>query len=427
VAAGAIGMQPPAGAVRGYSAILTAGPFRRLWLGESVSVVGDAATEIAVVLLAARLGSGARAEAIGLAAAAYVLPGVLSGLLLARAISRASPRTLVAFDAGWRAACLAAITGLAVSGALSLAAYVCLLALASLTRPAGLAGQRALVKALTTRDALLRANALVATSAQFAAIAGPLVAGIGSSLAGPEYVLLLDASTFAVYAAVAASLPAAASETGEPVPAVPGPRVARALSSPLAAAFTLTFAFYLLYGPTVVALPLRAESMAGSFGISGALMLSLLWTAFGIGGAVGALSRGRKRPLGLLRSAVAIVGVWGCATVVLGVTNLAVAGVLAMAVGGGAYAPYPALMATILQRESRSEGELVRLGSLWGSMTSAAAPLGVLCGGALLVPALGASRSLAVVGGVMVLLCVAIRGIYRSSLNSPGEVGPAST
>jgi MFS family permease len=405
---------PPAlaGGAPTYSQLLRPGPFRRLWAAQSASAVGDAASEIAVVLLAARLSPGAQAEAIGLAAAAYFLPGVASGVLLAGLIARAPPRALVGLDAAWRAACLAAIVVLASTGGLSLAVYVCLLALASITRPAGLAGERALVKALTTREALLRANALTATSYQLAAIAGPLLAGLGSSLAAPEYVLLFDAGTFAAFAAVAAGLPAArgAVEELDGVPPRSRGRIVSAIAPPLVAAFGLTFAFYLLYGPTVVALPLQAASIADGLGVSGPLMLSLLWAAFGIGGALGALTGGRLPQGNLLRAAVAIVGVWGVATIVVGLSNIAVVALLAMAVGGAAYAPYPALMATILQRETRSERELLRLGSLWASMTSAAAPLGMLVG-ALVVPSLGPSASLVATGAAMVALCAVITAV----------------
>lgn len=359
------------------------------------------------MLLAARLNPGAPAEAIGLAAAAYHLPGVVTGVTSARLIARAPPRALVGLDSAWRAACLAAIVALVSADSLSLAGYACLLAAASVTRPAGMAGERVLVKALAPRDALLRANSLTATSYQVAAVAGPLIGGAVSSIAAPQYVLLFDAATFAAFAIVVAGLPAARTADEEPDVTPGAPRAAGAARRPIAAIFALTFAFFLLYGPTVVALPLHARSMAPGLGVSGALMLSLLWTAFGLGGALGALWGGRRPQHGLLRAAVVIVGLWGIATVVLGATDVAVVGLLAMAVGGGSYAPYPALTATILQRETRSERELLRMGSLWGSMTSAAAPLGMLSG-AVIVPALGASTALTATGAAMVALCLLI-------------------
>lgn len=399
-----------------YSQLLRPGPFRRLWLTQSASSIGDSASEIAAVLLAARLSPGAEAGAIGLAAAAYVLPGVFTGLLFARLIARLPPRALVGFDAAWRAACLAAIVALASGGVLSLSAYVCLLALAALTRPAGVAGERALVKALTSPEALLRANALTAASYQLAAVGGPLLAGVGASLAGPEYVLLFDAGTFAAYAAVAAGLqaPRGGAAAADRDAEASSPPNGRRMAGPVAAAFTLTFAFYLLYGPTVVALPLRAASMAQDLGVSGALMLSVLWASFGIGGALAALLSGRLPQRSLLRTAVAIVGAWGAATVVLGVTNVAVLALIAMAVGGGSYAPYPALMTTLLQRESRSERELLALGSRWASMTSAATPLGMLAG-AVVVPSLGPSTALTATGAAMVALCLATTAFARRS------------
>jgi predicted MFS family arabinose efflux permease len=341
---------------------------------------------------------------------------VVSGVALARLIARAPARALVVVDSAWRAACLAAIVALVSAGGLSLLGYVCLLAAASVTRPAGMAGERALVKALVSRDTLLRANALTATSYQVAAVVGPLVGGAASSLAGPEYVLLVDAATFAAFALVAAGLPVARApaDEDEVQPALV-PHAGARLGRPLATIFTLTFAFFLLYGPTVVALPLHARSMASGLGVSGALMLSLLWTAFGLGGALGALLGGRRPQRGLLRAAVVIVGLWGIATVGLGLTHVGVLGLIAMAVGGASYAPYPALTATILQRETRSERELLRVGSLWASMTSAAAPLGMLAGAAI-VPALGAGAALTATGAAMVAICLLAFTLLRSGL-----------
>jgi MFS transporter, DHA3 family, macrolide efflux protein len=77
----------------------------------------------------------------------------------------------------------------------------------------------------------------------------------------------------------------------------------------------------------------------------------------------------------------AVIG-WGAALTPLGLLRLPVAALACFAVGGLLYAPYPALSATLYQRESPPE-LLSQVLAARGALTVLATPLGTALGGPL--------------------------------------------
>lgn len=388
-------------------------PVPRLWLGQALSRTGDMASDVAVVVLAAHLAPRLPAQAIALAATAYVLPGMVAGAAAARLVARLAPKALIAGDAMWRASYLAVIAMLAAMHSLSLPAYVSLLAAASLTRAAGFAGETGAVRALVSSHRLLATNSLLATTDHMAAIIGPFIAGIIITIGSPQAVLLFDAGTFGAYAVVATTLPLAA--TGRAVrpkrspPPGDWPKIIRRL-------LVLTAAFYLLYGPMVVALPLRTGVLSRGLGLSQGGMLGALWTGFGIGALLGAVMATRSSRRASERGALAIVAAWGAATVIVGASSSGALAVGAMLAGGLAYGPYAPLTATILQDAAASEADLLRMASVWNATTSGATPLGILLGGAV-IPLVDAGHALIATGLIMIIGS----GIARAFLPRQGS------
>src|SRR6516162_9307406 len=81
--------------------------FQRLWLGLSISYLGDQFTIIALLWFVLQLtGSGA---AVGLVILCFDLPGVVTGAILGRLLDRYQPRLVMGFDNLARAALIAAI------------------------------------------------------------------------------------------------------------------------------------------------------------------------------------------------------------------------------------------------------------------------------------------------------------------------------
>ena len=156
----------------------------------------------------------------------------------------------------------------------------------------------------------------------------------------------------------------------------------------MAGLLALTVAYYFLYGPVEVALPLYVTGpLRGS-----AALLGLFWTVFGIGATAGSIVAGLARRLPVWPVLVAAVIGWGAALAPLGLLRLPVPALACFAAGGLAYAPYPALSATLFQRESRPD-LLSQVLAARGALTVLATPLGTALGGPL-TAWLGAQRTL---------------------------------
>ncbi|MFJ9697467.1 MFS transporter [Kitasatospora sp. NPDC101183] len=388
--------------------------FRRYFVGESVSSVGDSMTDITVVMLAiSLLTPGNQPIGIALATGAYLVPSMVSGLILARWIGRLGGRTMLLVDSVWRGCLLGVVAVLAMTSSLDFGLCVGLLALASVSRPLYSAGARAIVVELVPTDGLFAANSLVGVALQAASLIGPVAAGSAIAVLGPASAMGLDALSFLFFAGALLLVPRptvrapfAGQEAGHPTVRSWGiVRLVRIRS--VGTLFGLTAVFYLLYGPFVVCLPLMMAERVHDW--SPALTLGLLWAAFGVGALVGGGFAGRFSELAHVRIAALSAAGWGVAMLVVALPlNLGIA-LAAMFAGGLSYAPYGAIATTVLQRELPPE-QLNAASSYYGSMTNVAAPAGTFVGGAaagLFSPAtsvLAAGAVLAAVGTVVFLL-----------------------
>src|SRR4029453_3973093 len=81
--------------------------FQRLWMGLSLSYLGDQFTIIALLWFVLQLtGAGV---AVGLVILCFELPGVITGAVLGRLLDRYQPRLVMGVDNLARAALIAAI------------------------------------------------------------------------------------------------------------------------------------------------------------------------------------------------------------------------------------------------------------------------------------------------------------------------------
>lgn len=401
--------------------------FWRLWLGLSVSYAGDQFTAIALLWFTLQLtGSGV---AIGLVLLCFQAPGMLTGPLLGALLDRWQPRIVMGLDNCARALLIGAIPILAQERVLHLWHIYALALLAGALSPATDAGMRVITPSLVAPESLDRANALVSTSLQFAALFGPALAGVMVAAVGGAWALLVDAGSFLLMGALAFTLP---SVSRPPVSArEPGaPRLGALLGGfheiisrkELRLLTALSLLFFFSYGPLETALPVYAARdlrvRAAGYG--------LLWTGFGAGALLGALLTGfvarRFRP-GLTQPLITIL--WGGFLVPLMFTRSLPVALLCLGLGGLSWAPYTPIEASLMQRlipESKR-------GQVFGArlaMTTAAAPLGALCGGLLLgmVPApvvIGISGVACVVAGGVAFLSPAMRALGAGAT----EVGGA--
>lgn len=404
-----------------YGDVLKHRTFRWFWLGLAVSSVGDAMSDIAIIWLAMELLPEQRAFAIALATSSYLAPGVITGMALGNKLNRLSGYRLIQIDNVNRFICLAAISGLQIAGWLSLPLLVGLLCIASLSRPFGGSGERVYTKRIIPVDKLFAANSLVGISVQSSYIVGPILAGILIQKVSATITLGIDSLTFAAFALVMVFAPRDSSnkqEINEDISPKPKSLSVWNVGKGILILFSITFLFHLLYGPLVVALPLVTEEISNE----AATLYGILWSAFGIGALLGSFIAGFSQVLTRYATTIIIVMLWGTTTIVLGIATSEIVLISAMAIGGFVYAPYPALTATLIQRDV-SEAFLAQVSSYWSSMTSIASPLGTLLAG-LVITIVTPQTSLILSGSLMILVSLIGLLIVRvvGDLGRPSEL-----
>ena len=355
--------------------------FQRLWLGLSISYLGDQFTIIALLWFVLQwTGSG---TAVGLVILCFDLPGVVTGAILGHLLDRYQPRLVMGFDNLARAALIAAIPTLYALGSLQLWHVFVLALLAGALSPATTAGVQALVPHLMDDAALDRANALTATSAQFSYLAGPVAAGFAVARLGGPWALFIDSASFLVMGLLVLTLPKITRE----------PRVEQHAAANrwlgFGALFSLRYVpaltllslvFFFSYGPLEAALPVYSgqtlHANADGYG--------LLWTGFGVGSFAGVLtltklSRRWAPSIALPTTAV----LWGALLCPLFFIRQFPLAMLFLGVAGASWGPYTPMETSLLQRLVPAETR----GQVFGarhSLVVAAAPLGAAFGGVLL-------------------------------------------
>lgn len=364
--------------------------FQRLWLGLSISYLGDQFAIIALLWFVLQLtGSGG---AVGLVILCFDLPGVVTGAFLGRLLDRYQPRLVMSCDNLARAAIIAAIPTLYALRSLQLWQIFVLALLAGALSPATAAGVRAFVPHLVDDADLDRANALTAASLQFSYLAGPVAAGLVVARLGGPWALFVDAASFLVMGLLALTLPAiprpprntrtsGATGSTQPVAATRWLGFGALFSVRYVPALTLlALVFFFSYGPLEAALPVYSSQAlhanAGGYG--------LLWTGFGVGAFASVLTLTRLshrwRP-GIALPMIAVL--WGALLCPLFFIRQLPLAMVFLGLAGASWAPYTPMETTLLQRLVPAE---IR-GQVFGAryaLVVAASPLGAALGGVLL-------------------------------------------
>jgi len=378
----------PASRFRSYAPVLSQPVLRRILPGLAVSALGDGMSVVAVAWLAVQIAPADQAAAwTGLAVAAYTLPATIGAAVFGRLVRRFSGAGLVAVDASLRAVALGTTAALAVTGRLSPAGYVLLLAGSSLLHAWGSAGTYTLVAEQLPERHRVAGNALVSTFNQASFVVGPALAGVISAFAGPGWVIGVDAASFAVLAVSCMTM--SAGRRTAPVPTEPTGGWRTIVGMPRLLGLTaVTCVFYFLYGPVEVALPLYvARDLDGSPALLGAY-----WTAFGIGAVAGGLGAGLLRNGRLFTVVVAIIIGWGTALLPIALTETVWLGLAGLAIGGLIYGPFTAICIALFQMMSPPH-TLSRVLATRTALTIPSTALGTLAGGPA-VTAFGARPTL---------------------------------
>jgi predicted MFS family arabinose efflux permease len=392
-----------------YRTLLRDRRTRRLLVGLGVSSLGDGMSVVTIAWLAVRIApAGELGTFVGLALAAYTLPGVIGALAFSRFVRHRPARALVLVHCLLRAGFLGVIALLWTFDALTPLAYVPLLAGSSLMAAWGIAGQYTMLSELGGSDGRLAVNSLASAQVSFAVIVGPALAGPLIAGIGPGWLVALDAVSFAFLGIQAWRTHTGVSATEQPVDthaAESGFRLLRRRRD-LLALTVVTWVFFFLYGPVETALPVYvARDLRADSGLLGAY-----WTAFGVGALAATLVAGTLRGHDVRRITVWIVAGWGACLIPFAFAPVGVT-VACFALGGLIYGPFIPLTYSLFQ-SATTTANLPSVLAARGALVMVSSPLGTAIGGPL-VGALGASETLAVSGVATVALAVAAGIVWR--------------
>lgn len=170
------------------------------WSGQSVSLLGDSFTMLALPLVAA-VSLHASPFQMGILGAAASVPALLFGLPAGLWLDRVRRRPVMVAAQAAEAIALASIPAAAVVGGLTVA-QLYLVAFITGTGTAFLRiSQNSYLPALTGRDRLVEANSLYQSSMTAAGLAGPTLAGLAVQLLTAPIAIAFDAASFVVGAA----------------------------------------------------------------------------------------------------------------------------------------------------------------------------------------------------------------------------------
>jgi hypothetical protein len=289
--------------MRSYLTVLRHAGFRRLWLGATVSAVGDGMTFVALSWLVLAQPDGT--SRLGLLGVCYTAPVLVGGLLVGVVLDRFDKRVVLVVDSVLRAAAVAAVPLTSALGGTPGWLPFAVAGTYGLLKMVPLAGFPAAIPQLVGEDDLETANALESMSFSLAFVVGPAAAGLLINAAGPEVVLVADSVSFLLFALTTAMV-------REPLS--PAPRAAGTRRPPLAGlrrdrvivTTTVAFmAFNIAEGMLLVTAPWLAKNHLDG----GAATLGVLLSALAAGEVAGAAVAGRGKVRSLVRGiAVAQAG-----------------------------------------------------------------------------------------------------------------------
>ena len=174
--------------------------FTLFWSGFSVSLVGDAMTRVALTWFVYE--TTGSTVAVGWLTFFYTAPVVVGGLIAGWLLDRFDRRAVMVVDSVVKACAVALVPLLHVLGALELWHVYVVAALYGFLMMVPLAGTPALLPALVPPRQLNTANALETLSYTLSGVIGPRLAGVLIARLDAPSVLVVDAASYLVFAAL---------------------------------------------------------------------------------------------------------------------------------------------------------------------------------------------------------------------------------
>jgi len=172
------------------STLRTRGPFRLLFAGQALSVVGDRITPIAIAFAVLGLGN---ATDLGLVLAASGVPFALFAIAGGVVSDRVGRRRVMIVSDVARAAVQATVAVLLLTGSAEVWMLVVLSAMYGTAAAVFMPALIGLIPQTVPPDRLQEANALLGFTRSIASVAGPALAGILIAIGGPGDAIAVDA------------------------------------------------------------------------------------------------------------------------------------------------------------------------------------------------------------------------------------------
>jgi MFS family permease len=401
----------------------TRGPFRLLFAGQALSVVGDRITPIAIAFAVLGLGS---ATDLGLVLAASGVPFALFAIAGGVVSDRVGRRRVMIASDVVRTVSQATTAVLLLTGSAEVWMLVVLSAVYGTAAAVFMPALIGLIPQTVPPDRLQEANALLGVTRSIASVAGPTLAGILIAIGGPGDAIAVDAVTFALSAAClialrpdrAAAVADAEEEDDFAARLRSGWREVR--SRPwLASGLGAMAAYHVFVLPAVLILgPALAESE-----LDGASSWAIIVACFGLGTIAGnllALRLSIRRPV--LVAAVALVAA-ATQAVIIG-SGLGTAGIAILEFPAGiAVSLFFTLWDTSIQ-EQVPPAAVSRVSSYDFAVSLGLMPLGMAVAGPIAAAA-GLQTTLiamSAVGMVAALAWLAVPDVRR--VRRPGAAAP---
>ncbi|KPI31327.1 protein of unknown function DUF894 DitE [Actinobacteria bacterium OV450] len=170
--------------------------FRLLWLGQSLSLLGDGFSYIAFSWIT--LGLTGSTLALGYVLACQAVPRALLTLVGGSLSDTWSARRLMALSSWARAALMAAVGLAGLAGSLTVAVLCCAAAAFGAVDAFFQPARASVLPSVVDRELLAPANALLAVAAKVSAVLGPAVGGMVVALADAPVAFLVDGVCFAL-------------------------------------------------------------------------------------------------------------------------------------------------------------------------------------------------------------------------------------
>ncbi|MFZ0215555.1 MAG: MFS transporter [Candidatus Dormiibacterota bacterium] len=367
-------------------ALLRSRSYLLLWSAQLASTLGDFFNYIAMAWFVLRLTNS------GLA-----LGGVLTAMAAPRAafmiaggvmIDRFSPRLVMLSAAFARGVIMAAVTAVAVSGHAQL--WMLIVAAVFVGTIAGffLPAQSSMLPSIVEGDQLVAGNSLIMFSQQAAGVFGPALGGLVVAFVGAGAAFGVDAAGFLAAGLLAMLLPAGATvPSGEnPLRQIWDGLVTVGRDLPLVSVLVV-IAVFALFGNAGVEVGIPA--LAHQRFVNGAVALGLLFAAWGLGSAAGAVAVGmlpRPRRVGVvIAGAAALIGVGLAVTGVVGNLIALIVTMAICGIAGGVLSTYG-----ISWVQQRAEPAMLgRVMSLAMFAISGTEPIGLAMAGGFVQHSLG--------------------------------------